>query len=54
MCPSLPENMRTIKYDYKRTAELFNSIVEGASKERFSFGYQTISTEIGTGKIDIH
>lgn len=45
ICPSLPENMRTTKDDYKRTAELFNDIGEKVSKAGFSFGYHNHAFE---------
>lgn len=45
ICPWLADNMRTTADDYKRTAELFNSVGERLSKEGFAFGYHNHAFE---------
>lgn len=39
ICPSLPKNMRESMDDYKRTAELFNTIGQKCKSQGIRFGY---------------
>lgn len=45
ICPWLAEDLRTTEDDYKRIAELFNSVGERLAKEGFVFGYHNHAFE---------